>query len=308
MANSLSQYGAHVSDSVAYQVYNNIAENEESILAVKDTYGKVIEYGGEVINAFYFSTSCGHTTDAASVWANNLDYPYLNGKLMLVEGDSTGASLNTDADKYQDLSSEDSFRQFINSQDVETYDSSFNWYRWKVSMSIEDVRKVINSNLAARYNANPELILTETSEAVDGNEAVFESLPIETVGDILDISVTKRESSGIISELLITGSEKTVKVLKEYNIRSLLAPAYDTVIRMDKSEVANLGLLPSAFFIIDKDETDGKLSGITVTGGGYGHGVGMRQNGVKALVDSGKNYEDIVSYFYNGTQMGFIYE
>ena len=43
-------------DSVAYQVYNNIEENEDSILAVKDTYGKVVEYNGEVITAYYFST------------------------------------------------------------------------------------------------------------------------------------------------------------------------------------------------------------------------------------------------------------
>ena len=43
MANSLSRYGAHVDDSVSYQVYNNINENEDSILAVKDTYGKVVE-------------------------------------------------------------------------------------------------------------------------------------------------------------------------------------------------------------------------------------------------------------------------
>ena len=56
LANSLSRYGAHVDDSVSYQVYNNIPENEESVLAVKDTYGRVIEYEGEIITAYYFST------------------------------------------------------------------------------------------------------------------------------------------------------------------------------------------------------------------------------------------------------------
>jgi stage II sporulation protein D len=34
----------------------------------------------------------------------------------------------------------------------------------------------------------------------------------------------------------------------------------------------------------------------------------MSQNGVKALADSGKKYEDIVEYFYEGTEIGFIYE
>jgi stage II sporulation protein D len=196
----------------------------------------------------------------------------------------------------------------MESKDIITYDSGFNWYRWKATMSIKDIKKVIDKNLENRFNANPELILTMTSEAEDGKEAVFESLPVDTVGNIVDILVLNRDSSGIITELLITGSKKTIKVRKEYNIRALLAPTYDTLIRLDASEVEGLSLLPSAFFMIDKNEKDDKLSSITVSGGGYGHGVGMSQNGVKALADSGKNYEDILLYFYADTDMGFIYE
>ena len=309
LANSLSQYGAHVDDSVSYQVYNNIAENEDSILAVKDTYGQVIEYEGDVITAYYFSTSCGHTTEAASVWANDIKMPYLSGKLILIEeeGEKTEAQ-NELADQYQDLSSEENFRSFIDAKEIPTYDSTFNWYRWKVTMGIKEIKKVIDNNLAKRYNANPELIMTMTSKAEDGEEAVYESIPVDTVGTIVDISVIKREASGIISELLITGSENTIKVRTEYNIRTLLAPTYDIITRQDDSEVEKLSLLPSAFFVFDKKEKSGKLSTITLTGGGYGHGVGMSQNGVKALADSGKEYEEIVSYFYEGTEMGFIYE
>jgi stage II sporulation protein D len=309
LANSLSQYGAHVDDSVSYQVYNNIAENEDSILAVKDTYGQVIEYEGDVITAYYFSTSCGHTTEAASVWANDIKMPYLSGKLILVEEEGEGTVTQDKlADQYQDLSSEENFRSFIEAKEVPTYDSTFNWYRWKVTMGIKEIKKVIDNNLARRYNANPELIMTMTSEAEGGEEAVFESIPVDTVGTIVDISVIKREASGIISELLITGSENTIKVRTEYNIRTLLAPVYDTITRQDESKVEKLSLLPSAFFIIDKKEKSGKLSSLTLTGGGYGHGVGMSQNGVKALADSGKEYDEIVAYFYEGTEMGFIYE
>lgn len=309
LQNSLSQYGAHVNDSVTYQVYNNIAENEDSILAVKDTYGKIIEYNGEVINALYFSTSCGHTADAASAWANDVDYPYLNGKLLRADPEVTGTSAQNDVSGlYEDLSSEEAFRSFITDQDFETIDSSFQWYRWNVTMDIGDIEKVIKKNLATRYQANPNLILTMTSPEKDGKEAVFESLPVESIGSIKDIKVLKRESSGIITDLLIIGSKKTIKVLKEYNIRALLAPVNDTLIRNDGSQIANLNLLPSAFFMIDKLETDGELTAVTITGGGYGHGVGMSQNGVKAMVNSGKSYDEIVKYFYEGTTIGFIYE
>ncbi|MGF7145259.1 stage II sporulation protein D [Anaerotaenia torta] len=308
LANSLSRYGAHVDDSVSYQVYNNIAENEDSVLAVKDTYGKVLEFNEEVITAYYFSTSSGHTAQASSVWYGSKDYPYLSGKLLYSgtggEGAEDGGELE---EKYTDLSSEDIFRQFLTDEELVTYDSGFNWYRWKVTMGAQEVAKVIDDKLSRRYTANPELILTQTGKDEDGN-GVFESIPVDTVGSIVDISVRKRESSGIISELLIEGSKNTILVKTEYNIRTLLAPAYDTVIRQDESEVKKLSLLPSAFFFADQSKDGGKLDEITLTGGGYGHGVGMSQNGVKALADSGKDYEEILAYFYDGTQLGFIYE
>ncbi len=308
LANSLSRYGAHVDDSVSYQVYNNIAENEDSVLAVKDTYGKVIEYDGEVITAYYFSTSCGHTTQASDVWSGGTDYPYLVGKLLYSGEEGEGAEGQQElAGKYEDLSSEDSFRSFLGDEELTTYDSGFNWYRWKVTMKKKEIAKIINEKLSRRYTANPELILTETGKDSGGN-GIYESIPVDTVGDIVDISVQKRESSGIISELLIRGSKNTVKVKTEYNIRTLLAPVYDTVIRQDESKVENLSLLPSAFFFLDKEEAGDALKSITLTGGGYGHGVGMSQNGVKALADSGKDYENILAYFYEGTELGLIYE
>ncbi len=324
LANSLSQYGAHVDDSVAFQVYNNISENEDSILAVKDTYGKVIEYQNEVITAYYFSTSCGHTADARSVWANSQEYPYLAGRLLYAEANQDGEKVNHDLtedgaaesgandtvsyleQQYTDLSKEENFKNFMETKDVVTYDSGFNWYRWRVTMKAKDLKKVIDQNIAARYQANPNLILTKTGQ--DGNKKDrYESIPVNSVGDIVDISVGKRESSGIISELIITGSDKTILVKTEYNIRALLAPIYDTVIRQDESEVDGLTLLPSAFFLIDQKK-DVKLNSITLTGGGYGHGVGMSQNGVKALADAGKDYEKILQYFYAGTSLAVIYE
>ena len=305
LSNGLSEYGAHVDDSTSYQVYNNIAENENSILAVKETYGKVIEYKGEVISAYYFSTSSGHTASVSEVWANSKELPYIEGKL-LVNGDGQGDEGDSQAkNEYTDLSSDKSFRSFIESKDILTTDSSFNWYRWNVTISAKNLKTVIDANLKKRYEASPELILTKDKDA---DEESFISQSVDTVGSIVDIQVTKRESSGIVSEILIVGSENTVKVRSEYNIRTLLAPLYDKIVRLDETEVENMSLLPSAFFALDAKKKNDKISSITLTGGGYGHGVGLSQNGVKALAEQGVNYEDITSFFYKDTDIGFIYE
>ena len=308
LANSLSSYGAHVDDSVSYQVYNNIEENEDSILAVKDTYGKVVKYNGEVITAYYFSTSCGHTTNVEDVWANGVATPYLSGKLMAVDETSEGVTAQEDRSIYEDLSKEENFRSFLEDRDFATYDSGYNWYRWHVTITAQDIKNTIDEKLASRYNAYPELIKTLTKGTEADGDAVYESLPVDTVGDIVDISVRKRQNGGIIYELVITGTKNTILVQTEYNIRVLLSPKQSTVYRLDETGVEDLSLLPSAFFVIDQEKKDGKLKSLTLTGGGYGHGVGMSQNGVKSLADAGKSYGEIVSYFYKGTELGFIYE
>jgi stage II sporulation protein D len=66
--------------------------------------------------------------------------------------------------------------------------------------------------------------------------------------------------------------------------------------------VSGLKLLPSAYICFNKGEKN-----ITIKGGGYGHGVGMSQNGAKAMADSGKTYDIILKHYYTGTELGFIY-
>ncbi|MDF2473169.1 MAG: putative rane protein [Anaerocolumna sp.] len=302
-ANSYGEYGAHVDDSVAYQVYNNIAENEDSILAVKDTYGKVIEYKDAVVTAYYFSTSSGHTASIDEVWKNTENSDYLIGKLQTVYKENEmnaveAAALNQER-LQADFSMEDTFRTFILNPEVITYDSEFPWYRWKVTITLEDVKKSIDKNLEQRYNANPASIQTLTDN--NGKE-VYESIPVNTIGTVKDIKALKREKSGIISELILVGSKHTIKVSSEYNIRVLLAPLYDDVIKQDESKASGLSMLPSAFFILDKNGQE-----ITINGGGYGHGVGMSQNGVKAMTEAGIAYEDIIKHYYTGVDLGYIY-
>ncbi|MGB4658621.1 MAG: SpoIID/LytB domain-containing protein [Mobilitalea sp.] len=316
--NSLNRYGAHVDDSVTYQVYNNIAEEENSVKAVQETYGEVLEYKGEVITAYYFSTSCGHTAGVKGVWATEEDCPYLEGKLLSIEHNKVSTNNQEEEEKkiqvyeenmniYQNLSSEKVFRRFLSDENVITYDNKSNWYRWNVTIDLLDLEKIINQNLKSRYEANPQFIQMMTNEKNEAGEAVFESIPVDTVGSIVDISVLKREQSGVISELLIAGSEHTIKVITEYNIRTLLSPAYDDVVRQDDSKVSGLNLLPSAYCVINKI-TEDDSSSIIISGGGFGHGVGMSQNGVKEMADLGMEYEEIATYFYEGSRMGFIYE
>lgn len=304
LSNEYSNYGAHVDDSVSYQVYNNAPEDEVSILAVKDTYGKVLEYGGKVITAYYFSTSCGHTSSINQAWASTETLDYLTGKIQtefnVVNGETVYAAAITP--ETVNFSKESTFESFITKPVFATYDSEFPWYRWKVTISKADLKKSIDKSLGARYNANPGNIQTLVKGQIKNNP-VYESIPIDTIGSVKDIVIKKREDSGVISELILVGSKSTIKVSTEYNIRVLLAPLYTDLTRRDKKQVSNLSMLPSAYFIMKKGEDK-----ITFHGGGYGHGVGMSQNGAKAMADSGKDYETILKHYYSNVNIGYIYE
>lgn len=291
LTNQYSEYGAHVDDSTSFQVYNNVEENASSIEAVRDTYGKVLDYDGEVITAYYFSTSCGYTSSASEVWMNNTPLEYLTGKLQVDE----------DKSKELDLTEDKKFRDFIINDDYETYDSDFAWYRWQTKVSLEDLKSTIDAKLQSRYNANSRLILT----LVGGK---YVSTPINTVGNIKSITITKRATGGVATEVIIKGSKNTVKVISEYNIRILLSPSGNDVVRKDDSKISNMSLLPSAFIIIDEITKDNTLTGYKIRGGGYGHGVGMSQNGVKAMVEAGFKYEEILEHYYTGVNIASIYK
>jgi len=312
LTNKYSSYGAHVDDSVSFQVYNNLPEDETSIQAVKETFGQVIEYEGEVITAYYFSTSCGYTASIADVWVNGEETSYLTGKLQSSKellADHLEETILTTAsgDIYLDLSDEDTFRTFLAENKYKTYDSEYPWYRWSVTLDVATLSNSINTNLKSRYDANPDLILTQVV-AEDGSKH-FISKPIESIGTLKKLYVEERKAGGLITELVVVGSANTIKIKTEYNIRALLSPMNQVITRNDGSTVESLAILPSAFFVMDvKYDDQNSLHSITFTGGGYGHGVGMSQNGVKTMVDLGINYKEVIEHYYTGTNLANIYD
>lgn len=300
-ANRYCQYGAHVDDSTSCQVYNNTMETSDSIAAVNETKGKALSYNGNIISANFFSTSCGVTSNSGEVWADyaTKDFPtvstdYLVSKYQYDEGDLD-----------YDLSNDEGFRAFILDEQVLSYDSDFAWYRWSTSMSSLQIQESINKSICTRYENAPKLIKT-----LDENN-IFRSRTVEDIGELIDLWVYSRGDSGIVTEMIIEGTKGVFKVATEYNIRLLLAPSNyvadtDNVVitRLDDSTVNNMGLMPSAYFVIDKiyDENS-KLAEVIFYGGGYGHGVGMSQNGVKTMVDKGYNYEEILHHYFEGTDI-----
>lgn len=301
------RYGAHVDDSTSYQVYNNITEADSTTTAVKETYGQMILTDeGIVANTYYYSTSCGVGT-TASIWktseAQMLDYlkssrlsqspenPVQTDDGAVAAG-STEITAETTA---EELSEEESFRDFITQTHAEDYEAQEGWYRWTYTVKEIDVDRILE-NLKNRYEANGKLILT----LKDGD---YSSQNIKNFSKVTDITIVKRGPGGVADELVIATDKGTYKIISEYNIRAVLCDGVTRVVRQDGSEVSMPSLLPSAFFVIEPSHDKKNVVGYNIIGGGFGHGVGMSQNGAKNMALQGLGAEQILNFFYEGCEI-----
>lgn len=252
--NSYSQYGAHVDDSTNFQVYNNAARDVRTDTAVDETYGQILMYDGKPIEAFYFSTSCGTTTDG-SIWGGNPDdIPYLQSIAL------------RDDKKKMDLTDLNAFDEFIRSKGFSAYDSAFPLYRWETVTTSEILQKKVTG-----------------------------------IGTITGVRVTERGAGGIAKKLEITGTAGNKTVNGQSQIRSILGNASLEFVRKDGKKVSGWDTLPSGFFTVG--EKDGIFH---IYGGGFGHGVGMSQNGAQGMARKGSSHKAILDFFYDGVDIAEV--
>ncbi len=307
MRAGLPELGAHVDDTTAYQVYHNIEENAASTTAVKETDGVLLTYDGEAAGNYYYSTSCGAGTDVIS-WqgGSGEEIPYLCGGRVSAaqkeagEGGENGENGEASGQDAETLRDETIFRQFITEIHEEDLEKDEPWYRWTYRVEELDGDGLL-ARLQERQENAPAFVLTKA----EGDYYVSE--PVKKMGKIKNMEITKRGAGGIAQELTIEAEKGTYKVLSEYNIRYVLCDTKSAVKKQDDSTTVPGTLLPSGFFVLDPIFTSGKggenVVGYTLVGGGFGHGVGMSQNGAKALGKNGAGYEQILMKFYPGCEL-----
>ena len=304
----LPAYGAHVDDSAGFQVYNNITENVETTKAVKETKGELIYYGEQLADTYYYSTSCGYGTDTG-IWLNSVpeNFPYLQAKAVNVAGvtDAQGDTID-DSVKEADIRpadammSEEEFAAFITTARDSDFEREEAWYRWTYQVEPLD-STVLYSNVVKRYEANPGAVYVRQADGSFANQA-----PVDP-GRITDIYIASRNAGGVAEELVIEGENAAIMVKTEHNIRYVLCSGTSRVIRQDGSEYNASSMLPSAFFTMETGKENGYVVGYSLIGGGFGHGVGLSQNGARSMAADGCDFGTILGFFYEGSSVKAVY-
>lgn len=259
--NYYSAYGAHIDDSIQFQVYNNSPRAESTDTAVDETAGQVLSYNGEVVKTYYYSTSCGSTTDV-TLWGNTTEnYPYFVAEC--VGGVDRGLTLTVESE----------FNTFIKSENETDYDYDCTLYRWSMEESVKEI-----SEGFARSTG-------------------------KSVGNIKDIEVLERVNGGAAVKVKVTGDKGETVIDSESAIRAAFGNA--NVDMNTKSGTTRYANLPSTFCVFEKVMEGKKLAGFRITGGGYGHGIGMSQNAANKMAES-MTYAQILEFFYRGTTLTLI--
>ena len=97
------------------------------------------------------------------------------------------------------------------------------------------------------------------------------------IGELLSVEALERGGSGRIWKLRIEGSEKTMIVGKELEIRRILSETH---------------LKSSAF------EVEMTAEKVILKGSGWGHGVGLCQIGAAVMASKGYTYRQILEHYY----------
>ena len=243
------------------------AANKHVVEAIKQTAGEILTSHGEICDARY-SKCCGGAVEEFQYCWENIRKPYLQALPDTMPDTTSLPNLTNEAVARQwILSSPNAFcnttdqkvlSQVLNDFDQETTD----FYRWTQIYSQAEVKQLLEEKLAMQF------------------------------GDIIDLIPMERGKSGRIYRLKIIGTQRTLIIGKELEIRRALSKSH---------------LYSSAFVIEKVDIKDGVPQQFIIKGAGWGHGVGLCQIGAAMMGVQGYRYDEILLHYYKSAEITKAY-
>ena len=222
---------------------------------------------GDEICDARFSKCCGGVSETFDTCWEDKDYPYLQPVID-----------NSENNDIPDLSIEENAEKWIRA----TPTAFCNTHDEKV---LKQILNNYDQETTDFYRWKVKYSQKEISELIHRKTGI-------EFGDIKDLIPMQRGKSGRISRLKIVGTLRTVTIGKELEIRRALSESH----------------LFSSAFVIDKTEVAGSVpSEFTITGAGWGHGVGLCQIGAAMMGEKGYSYDKILLHYYRNAEIKKVY-
>ena len=189
------------------------------------------------------------------------------------------------------------------SENLEVWDAASPGY-----LVAENHTKEKTKDLSSKKNFHS--FITKQADAYDKKSPYFRwSATIsakmgmdETYGRLKKIKINKRSSSGYILSLTMIFEDGKRTLTRENDIRFALGKYLVDLELSDGTRKNRPSSVPSACFEI-KSQKHGK---IVLQGGGFGHGIGLSQYGADAMGTEGKNWKEILQFYFKNVEVTSI--
>ena len=259
------KYGVDVCTTSCCQVFGGNGENEHPATnaAVDATKNIILAYNGKVAMAVYTSSAGMHTESSFGAWGGDQSqHPYLAG--------------------------------------VPTFHETPEEYprgTWSGTYSNEEILAYINSKsaYAGKLKGVIDSIVLEYGETGYARKI--------TVTDIYGSSVSAKNSDNVRGMISKFVRSACVKIVPNYD-----QPTSASVLTADGIKTTTS--LPASSYVLRADTGDTPVNlfeittspvSFTISGTGWGHGVGLSQFGAMTLAKSGCTYQQILALYYPGT-------
>ena len=270
------------------QLYRGVnAETIQTDSAVRETAGRILLWGNKPASVYYHSDSGGATTDHASVWKSKI--PYLITKKEPFSSTSPHSQWRAQISSAQIEAALNKIRQNVGSVQKITVlnrDASNRVLSLEIQGSLGTTRITGYSFRMALGSST----IKSTHFYVDGStngSSIPKSATDSPKFSARETSVVELTQAGVFSskELMdmLVYPEK-----KEYYLEMGRQ-------RMGSADVGQ-----------PKENLEAVMTqnnGFSITGSGWGHGVGLSQWGAKAMAEQGWSYKQILLHYFPGTEV-----
>lgn len=279
--NKYNSDGYDITNTTSDQVYKGynatyFASTHNVSKAVEQTKGVVLSYNGNLIEGIYYSNNGGQTASDGFVWGSGNSTPYY-------------------------VSKKDTYDTYL-------HKTSISWGKISYSSTYtkEELRNIIINN-SAKYPA-----YYKTPYCTPNFNGLSENYTIE----VLD------QTNGYVTQVRLSDDTGRSYIIKNYANRwffDLRSQQYTLtqkgglfVKSADKTSQKDTVYIKSANnAVTEVDKSDVYIKSSTATkntedmkyvfeGKGYGHGIGMSQNGAMNRAEDGQTYNQILEFYYTG--------
>jgi len=244
--------------------------------AIEETRNQVLVYQEKPILALFSSCAGGHTESYENCFSDPITGQFPAPALPYLKGVAEGKLP-------QEFPRETALRQLWNLEKPDTCDGWSPHFRWQVRLSDSALEGHMH-HVVATMLADPEF------------EPFIKSPPSGQFGHIDRFEIPRRGVSGVAVEMIVQTSTGPWSIQKELVIRSAF-----------KNPDLNLSRLKSARIFLDQRRNKlGLLSELTISGLGWGHGVGLQQTGAQGLALQGKAYREILGHYFAGATIASV--